>query len=591
MKIWKRVILGVVFSFVAFFTCLGYAALTDQLSITGTVTATMPKDIFITEIIPGSDTFKASFDLREITIENAPADTTITFAVTVYNNSGARKVCTGWNTSLGTINNYTAALTGDEEQDKKNIIAFAQRDNEDDPYYHAANALVVEDQEKVTFYVKYKTEVEGPVVIDYNFQDFIYKIAYVHNSVDLDTRYVYNNAAVVYTENSTAAEDAEKAMRDMGENAEFGYWMDAGHTERSSIDPDYLEEAGYPTEIVLYPKFNNPFTAMFVNQDGSLLAWSFFNNTSTSKYYYANEDTVKKAEADARAALPDLGDEYVFDYWIVKGDGINETYDINKFASYKNDVTIYPVYQYNGDVQLIPVDNHNDGDTDFYQVGGYRDPSGQALVEIPDSFNGKKVEGINANAFSSYAGVHSIVIPTTVTNIGENAFASGNTFGSGQQITIYYKGTKTQWETLTQNNPGWDKGIGTGSRVFFLNAQGKVNTQEGYLEVVGEGGILGWGTTYSWKEKTDVASVATQYTGYCNCSNTTEGDTAHTYVDANGNVMGRNEAGTPVNASGTVIEYKRKNIFSSYKLTTDHNDTYYRYRPDRQYWEGVTISS
>ena len=52
--------------------------------------------------------------------------------------------------------------------------------------------------------------------------------------------------------------------------------------------------------------------------------------------------------------------------------------------------------------------------------------------------------------------------------------------------------------------------------------------------------------------------------------------------------MKHNADGTPINNSGVIIEYKRKNIFSSYKLTTDNNDTYYRFRPDMAYWQGVT---
>ncbi|MBO5716031.1 MAG: hypothetical protein J6S23_06525, partial [Clostridia bacterium] len=95
-----------------------------------------------------------------------------------------------------------------------------------------------------------------------------------------------------------------------------------------------------------------------------------------------------------------------------------------------------------------------------------------------------------------------------------------------------------------------------------------------------------WGNrTVTWNYNKSIASsIMNEYIGHCDCSISTTGDNAHIYVDTNGNVMKHNAAGTPVNNAGVIIEYKRKNIFSSYKLTTDHNDTYYRYRPDRVYW-------
>ena len=135
---------------------------------------------------------------------------------------------------------------------------------------------------------------------------------------------------------------------------------------------------------------------------------------------------------------------------------------------------------------------------------------------------------------------------------------------------------------------GWNYGIGTGSRVFFLK-DGKVNTEEGYLQVVSSGGFIGIGATYSWSEKNDFSSVKDQYTGTCNCSNSTTGDTAHIYVDANGNVMSHNTEGTPVNANGTEIYLKESGWINKTYSLTDGSNTYYRYRPDAIYWEGVTV--
>ena len=53
--------------------------------------------------------------------------------------------------------------------------------------------------------------------------------------------------------------------------------------------------------------------------------------------------------------------------------------------------------------------------------------------------------------------------------------------------------------------------------------------------------------------------------------------------------MGRNADGTPVNASGKEITFKKGSWGGKDKLTDGSVDTYQRYRPDKAYWEGVTV--
>lgn len=53
--------------------------------------------------------------------------------------------------------------------------------------------------------------------------------------------------------------------------------------------------------------------------------------------------------------------------------------------------------------------------------------------------------------------------------------------------------------------------------------------------------------------------------------------------------MNHNANGTPVNASGTEIYYEDGGWFGEDKLT-DGTNTYYRYRPDKKYWDGITVS-
>ena len=410
---------------------------------------------------------------------------------------------------------------------------------------------------------------DGVEVVNYR-----YSITYINDYEVLAITYVTEDGAVS-TANAAAQDLVVKwANKNIGEDKfAFGGWMNAGSTKLTEIDANNTEN------IVLYPYFNNPYTARFVDQNGNVIAYCFFHEEDTTKL----EDTRKAAEA----ALPDLGEDLEFDYWQVQetdnaGNVVSTSeYKDFDFEKCKKDVTIYPVYLYKGDVNLIPVDNDNDGIIDEYQVAGYSNPNGQAMVEIPDYVNGKPITSINANAFSGFDGVHSIVVPNGVT-IQKNAFTAGNSFGSGEEITIYFEGTKAQWESLTKAT-GWNYGIGTGSRIFFLK-DGKVNTTEGYLQVVDDGWFLNH--NYVWETKTDFASVKSVYTGTCNCTISTTGDTGHIYKDANGNIMKHNDVGTPVNANGKEINFQDGGWFGDDKLT-DGTNTYYRYRLDAAYWEGI----
>ena len=413
------------------------------------------------------------------------------------------------------------------------------------------------------------------------YPDKAYSITYVNDGKTLDIIYVTDNTKAV----DVANDQAQKLVLEWAEDNitgswEFGGWMNAGSTKIETI------RANNTKDIVLYPYFNKPYTARFVDQQGNVIAWCLFHAEDLTKL-----DTTK---AKAEAALPYPGEDLKFDYWEVHVTDNNGNitskpkYSEATFDKYENDVTIYPVYLFKGDVNLVPVDTNSDGIIDHYQVAGYSNPNGQAMVEIPASVNGKPILQINQNAFSSYDGVHSIVVPNGVT-IKKNAFTEGSRLGSGEEITIYFEGTKAQWNALTKDT-GWDYGIGNNSRIFFLK-DGKVDTTQGYLQV----------GSRKWNEKTDFASVKEQYSGYCDCKEGTGGDTGHIYVrvntDGTETIMQHNANGTPVNEQGVEIywgvikEGWLGSIGEEKGLRDDDtNDTYKRYRPDAAYWEGVTIN-
>ena len=92
----------------------------------------------------------------------------------------------------------------------------------------------------------------------------------------------------------------------------------------------------------------------------------------------------------------------------------------------------------------------------------------------------------------------------------------------------------------------------------------------------------------SWTKADITSAIIEEYTGHCDCSISTTGDNAHIYVDGSGNIMNHNDVGTPVNANGKEIYFQDGGWFGSDKLT-DGTNTYYRYRPDKVYWEDVAV--
>ena len=307
---------------------------------------------------------------------------------------------------------------------------------------------------------------DGVEVINYR-----YSITYVNDYQVLAIKYVTENGAVS-TANSAAKDLVEKwASANIKGSWEFGGWMNAGSTKLETIRADNTKD------IVLYPYFNKPYTARFVDQQGNVVAWCLFHAEDLTKL-----DATKVA---AEAALPAPGEDLEFDYWEVQITDNNgkvnsrEEYSKNSFAAYEQDVTIYPVYKYKGNLRLTPVDSDGDGIINYYQIDGlgltvseYNNLSAEEkkaymTVNIPGEVNGIYVTHIAGDAFSDFADLEIIYIPNTVTYIGTNAFVKK---GEDEQITIYYNGTKAEWDAIEKNFASdWDKYIGTGSHIYFTD--------------------------------------------------------------------------------------------------------------------------
>ena len=376
-----------------------------------------------------------------------------------------------------------------------------------------------------------------------------------------------------------SAEYAEKYK-----NVGFRYWMNAGSTIVKTIE-DNIEYI-----IKLYPAFTNLFTAMFVDENGDIISMGG-NSTAWTNFTADAEGYKKVRDFSAEVPVPPPSTPKAnFRYWEVhetneKGETIavyplnivadanpttepdiynkqmdSSTYGKNGYT----DVTIYPVYTYEG-AQLIPVDGNGDGSTDHYEVGGFGTEGERELVEIPNTFNGKPVTTVNANAFSSFDHLHSIRVPANVTTINYQAFTADNPNQLGTQrdtVTIYYEGDPVNWlahmNKLYNNSQythqsayqssnagisitkdgntygidhkdvegtfdgGWDNAMGGGSRVFFLT-NGEVDYNKGYWELVEQRyGFLNLQSRFIWTYYSSVPdTMKANYTNPCNNCGTT----------------------------------------------------------------------
>ena len=352
---------------------------------------------------------------------------------------------------------------------------------------------------------------------------YVYTIQYINDNKVLAESYVKSNTSVYTLKDDdsnydTAVAAVETWLKSQGyeENEiQFGGWVNA-----ASIEIDKIP-ANNTKDVVLYPFFESPYTARFVDQQGNILAWCLFNEKNT--------DNLSGAFAQAKENLPKLDGDYELINWKISGTKLNDekftatlpltpsNTDWNAFKGYK-DVTITPHYRYKG-ADLIEVIDELTGEVDHYQVAGYAGGTGTTVVEIPAYVNGKPVTEINANAFSSYDKLHVVVIPKTVDKIGVKAISDqGDLFAKQETVTLYYEGSYEEWKAKNYGDD-WITGLGESSRVFFLNGGDTVDPNV-YLQVKHDAiKIFGVGyiRDYSFEEKTNAAALVGEYYANCSC--------------------------------------------------------------------------
>lgn len=288
-------------------------------------------------------------------------------------------------------------------------------------------------------------------------KNYDYSVTYQDGTDVLLVEYVKSNVSA-YSIIHQSATDKTNGVSDR--------WVNAGGTEVKSI------AAGNTNDVTVFADWLDSYVARFVDQHGNLIVEVPFKE---------GDKTLSNIPA-----VPKVGD--------FKGEW--ESYTLGK-----SDITIKPVYAYNGALNLQPHDTNSDGVVDYYVVvknakdGDYA----ETKLTVPAYFNGipvtevnqiseewwdsnvktieieNDVKKLNDKAFAGINNLNEVIIPESITYLGSNVF-SHNAFSLGtKKLTITYKGTKEQWEALIKNSNGsWHDGLGEGTKVIC--ADGNVAT-------------------------------------------------------------------------------------------------------------------
>ena len=343
-----------------------------------------------------------------------------------------------------------------------------------------------------------------------------YSIIYMNNDKVLSIQYVTDEMAqktVPFIPNDTIAKETvmEWVKAQGYTNVVFDAWVSAG-SKKLEIPADNTEN------IIAYPSFTTPYTARFVDLDGNVLAWCFFNK---------DKSDIAAAEQAARALLPEYANvgfqKWEAHYYDSNNNAVTEDYNASKFTGskcYTTDVTIYPVYQYNGKLNLVPVDSDGDGKTNYYRVeaiaeldettvipgyvlgiqvkevvklykndGNFDYGSGVKTIIIEEG-----IETIQANALAHTNDLNTVKLPSTLKTLGKNAFSRNfwyNVLGKKDTkvLTIEYNGTKAEWDAI-QKDEDWANGLKEGSII---------KCTDGYYEATKVGTGV---TNHTWTWKT-----------------------------------------------------------------------------------------
>lgn len=490
MKSWVKIILGITLSVMCVLTSIGYAAFTDDMSIMGDATVERPDfdEVVITDIIvyPGTTASQTETTLVPTNVKTqltGIAGQKIVYQITAHNFSKTQSyIYTGpvYSSEYTTVASQITISTSNDAANTDLIPVKTAK--------NACEGTPIAPGEDFVFYVTYTLNSNlsaSDLMVNFKFQPVIYTVTYMNTNKTYAVDCIIDNS-IAYEVRKTGPNNGSMV---------FANWINAS----AEIVTSY--PAGTTHDYTLSATWKNIYLIIFVDNNGNVIYQEPFTDSST-KLSDEGQRIVdaKLAEFAEEAAKSDMA----------------VTWSEYNIASANKDITVRPVYTYNGNLRYTPVDEDKDGIIDYYKLEAV--DSLASTVRILGKFNGldvKIVEKLYANdgTFDYSSGVQHIIIeegvqllmhnslaytenlstvtlPSTLVRMEKNVFSRNlfNPFGNDDKkvITITYNGTREQWKTLVANSDSdWNNGLLSNSKVICT---------DGYFQL---SVTLG---NYKWKE-------------------------------------------------------------------------------------------
>lgn len=478
--------------------CIGYAAISDVLVVSGQATVNPPDydGIVITEVAR-TDGSNVNSELHSI-IHPTNVKSTVTgtsgqrvvYRITAHNFSQTETyIYNGIDYAdqyASTFNKMNVSVSADEGG--TNLLPVT-------PNSVSVSGTPVAPGEDFTFYAVYTLKgsvASADLILNYTFEPIVYTVTYLNDNDVWATDYIINNQEIYYVRKDGPANG----------NRAFSEWVNANAIAVKSYP------VGNTNDYTLSATWDNLYLIMFVDKNGSVLYQEVFSSSSTA--------LSASGQATVNAILADLQATAAEDEMTVKW----SDYDIQSATS---DIVVRPLYTYHGNLQYTPVDEDKDGIIEYYKVTavGKLDQSVKILGEFNDRpvrlveklydnsanldySSGVKeviieegVQGLLHNSLAYTADLQTVYLPNSIEYIMGNAF-SRNFGDDKKKITIHFNGTMAEWKEIVNDSRSnkdkdgksqeWCGGLKTDTRVYCT---------DGYFEL--DRGFLGLGG-YNWSE-------------------------------------------------------------------------------------------
>lgn len=318
--------------------------------------------------------------------------------------------------------------------------------------------------------------------------------------------------------------DGDKTIKvDFVEDNKVAYTVDDGNYKVGNLAPDYWIDAngnrissiaaGNKQNYVLTPVWPDHLVINFVDHDNTVL---YSENFKKNESHELDAEAINNVLAEVQNRV-DATEKIITADW-------DTDFDTIKFEDADDNIVVKITYSLaNLNVKLVPVHSEDDNTKIIAYEIAKTGASNAEDVIVPEVIGNVPVVKITAGTFEEYSKLESIMIPGTLTEIGSNAFENGPTAilgfetGGRNDVTIYYSGKPEDWrrymdlryeeDNKTKDNRyddyngdfgshddkttilvnSWDNGLKEGSRIFFVDKNGKVIEDAGYWELFREG--------------------------------------------------------------------------------------------------------